>query len=161
MMLGIPLVFGHNLQCEPVRGVATREECHLIHVCKSFKQAGVGTNGILECKFLSETSTVPQPKADRPCQWCMTAMLDDIRQPHGCTGIGMQRAQCRRSGCMPHTGTVPLHLQLPQQLTLHCLCARWFVWLQHQLRALLMFDHSVMIFWMRRWYQRNVGHCCL
>jgi hypothetical protein len=50
----VPSVFGRNLQCEPVRNVDTREECHWSHACSSFKRAGVGTNGILECKFLSK-----------------------------------------------------------------------------------------------------------
>jgi hypothetical protein len=47
-----PSVFGRNCQCQPVRGANTREEWHWSHACKSFKRAGVGTNGILECKFL-------------------------------------------------------------------------------------------------------------
>ena len=41
-----------------VRGVNTRDECHWSHACKSFKRAGVGNNGILDCKFLSKTRTV-------------------------------------------------------------------------------------------------------
>jgi hypothetical protein len=49
-------VFGHYLQCEPVRAVDTRVECRWSHTCKSFKRAGVGTNGILECKFLSKNA---------------------------------------------------------------------------------------------------------
>jgi hypothetical protein len=49
-----PLVFRRKLQCQPVRGVNTRDECHWSHACKSFKRASVGTNGILECKFLSK-----------------------------------------------------------------------------------------------------------
>jgi hypothetical protein len=52
-------VFGRNLQCKPVRGVNSREECHWSHACKSFKRTCVGCNGILECKFLSEMRTVP------------------------------------------------------------------------------------------------------
>jgi hypothetical protein len=32
-----PSVFGRNLQCQPVRGVNTREECHWPHACKSFQ----------------------------------------------------------------------------------------------------------------------------
>jgi hypothetical protein len=36
----------------------TREECHWSHACSHFKRAGVGTNGILECKFLPKTSTM-------------------------------------------------------------------------------------------------------
>jgi hypothetical protein len=49
---GAPSVFEHNLQCEPVRKVETREECHWSHV----KRAGVGTNGILDGTFLSENA---------------------------------------------------------------------------------------------------------
>jgi hypothetical protein len=51
-----PSVFRRNLQCQPVRGVNIREECHWLHACKSFKRAGVGTNDILECKFRSENA---------------------------------------------------------------------------------------------------------
>jgi hypothetical protein len=55
-----PSVFGRKLQCQPVR-VNTREECHWSHACTSFKRSkGVGTNGTIECKFLSETRTGPQ-----------------------------------------------------------------------------------------------------
>jgi hypothetical protein len=54
-----PSVFGRNLQCQPVRGVDTREECHWSHACKSFKRSkGVKLNGILEWKFLPKTRTV-------------------------------------------------------------------------------------------------------
>jgi hypothetical protein len=49
-------VFERNLQCEPVSGVNTGEECHWSHACKSFKRAGVGTNGILECKPLPKNA---------------------------------------------------------------------------------------------------------
>jgi hypothetical protein len=53
----VPAVFGRNLQCKPViRGVNTREECHWSHACKSFKRAGVGTNGIIECRFLPKNA---------------------------------------------------------------------------------------------------------
>ncbi len=56
----IPLVFGRNLQCEPVRGVDTREECHWSHAWQRFKRSkGVKLNGILECKFMSKTRTAP------------------------------------------------------------------------------------------------------
>jgi hypothetical protein len=51
-----PSVFGRNLQCKPVRGVNFREECHWSHAWKSFKQTCVGSNGILECKILSENA---------------------------------------------------------------------------------------------------------
>jgi hypothetical protein len=57
----VPSVFGRNLQCGPVRGANAREECRWSHACKSFKLAGVRTNGILECKFLPETRTVRPP----------------------------------------------------------------------------------------------------
>ena len=33
-----------------------REECHWSHACKSFKRTRVGSNGILECNFLSENA---------------------------------------------------------------------------------------------------------
>jgi hypothetical protein len=49
-------VFGRSLQCEPVRKVETREEFHGSHACKSFTREGVGTNGILESKILSENA---------------------------------------------------------------------------------------------------------
>jgi hypothetical protein len=82
----LPSVFGRNLQCEPVskkknvyiklaeavsmrceenlrgrseypvRKVTTREECYWSHAWKSFKRAGVGTHGTLECKDLSENT---------------------------------------------------------------------------------------------------------
>jgi hypothetical protein len=42
-------------QCQPVRGVSTREECHCSHACTSFKRnEGVKLNDILECKILSK-----------------------------------------------------------------------------------------------------------
>ena len=34
--------------------VDTREEFYWSHACKSFKRAGMGTNGFLEGKFLSK-----------------------------------------------------------------------------------------------------------
>jgi hypothetical protein len=49
-------VFERNLRYQPVRGVDSLEECHWSHACKSFKRTGVGSNGILECKFLSENA---------------------------------------------------------------------------------------------------------
>jgi hypothetical protein len=48
----LPSVFGRNLQCQLVREVDTREECHWSHACKGFKRTCVGSNGILECKLL-------------------------------------------------------------------------------------------------------------
>jgi hypothetical protein len=56
VVIGSPSVFGRNLQCELVRKGNTREECHWSHACASLKRAGVGTNGILEWKFLSENA---------------------------------------------------------------------------------------------------------
>jgi hypothetical protein len=53
-----PSVFGRNLQCELVRKVDTREECHWSHAC-SLEASRRGTNGILECKFLSKKRTLP------------------------------------------------------------------------------------------------------
>jgi hypothetical protein len=32
----VPAALGRNVQCQPVRGVHTREECHWSHACKSF-----------------------------------------------------------------------------------------------------------------------------
>jgi hypothetical protein len=52
----IPSVFGRNLQCKPVREVNFRDECHWSHASKSFKRTCVGSNGILECKFLPENA---------------------------------------------------------------------------------------------------------
>jgi hypothetical protein len=54
-----PLVFGRNFQCQPVRGVHTREEWHWSQACKRFTRTCVGTNGMLECKFRSKMCTVP------------------------------------------------------------------------------------------------------
>jgi hypothetical protein len=54
-----PSVFGRNLQCQPVRRVNIREECHWSHACKSFKRTCVGSNGIIVRKFLPKTRTVP------------------------------------------------------------------------------------------------------
>jgi hypothetical protein len=47
-----PAVFGRNLQCQPVRGVRKPEKKAIGHTLARFKRAGVGTNGILECKVL-------------------------------------------------------------------------------------------------------------
>jgi hypothetical protein len=49
-------VFERSLQYQPVRGVDFQEECYWSHARKSFKRAGVGTNGIMECKFLSKNA---------------------------------------------------------------------------------------------------------
>jgi hypothetical protein len=58
LLLRMPSVFGRNLQCELVRKVNTPEECHWPHAI-SLGASRRGTNGILECKFLSKTRTVP------------------------------------------------------------------------------------------------------
>jgi hypothetical protein len=50
------LVFGRNLQCEPVRNVDNRDKCHWPHAWQCFNRAGVGTNGILECRFLRKNA---------------------------------------------------------------------------------------------------------
>jgi hypothetical protein len=50
----MPSVFGRNLQSETVRKW-TPERNAMGHTPDHFKRAGVGTNGIRECKFLSET----------------------------------------------------------------------------------------------------------
>jgi hypothetical protein len=49
LVLCVPSVFGRSLRCQPINGVDTREEWHWSQACKSFKRAGVGTNGILDC----------------------------------------------------------------------------------------------------------------
>jgi hypothetical protein len=48
----LPSVFERNLQCQPVRAVDTREECHWSHACKSFnrRSKGVKLNGT-QCKI--------------------------------------------------------------------------------------------------------------
>jgi hypothetical protein len=49
----VPSVFGRNLQCQPVRRVNTREECHWSHACSL--QANIrGIQWHLECKFVPE-----------------------------------------------------------------------------------------------------------
>jgi hypothetical protein len=48
-------VFGRNLQCELVKK-GTPERNVIGHTPARFKRAGVGTNGILECKFLSKNA---------------------------------------------------------------------------------------------------------
>jgi hypothetical protein len=64
------IVFARSLSCEPVRKVGTREECHWSHACKSFKRAGAGTNGILECKFLPENAhRTSRATASNPMQF--------------------------------------------------------------------------------------------
>jgi hypothetical protein len=64
---GRPFVFGQNLQCRPVRGVNTPEECHCSHARQRFKRSkGVNSMGILECKFLSENAHRATSTAHRP-----------------------------------------------------------------------------------------------
>jgi hypothetical protein len=49
----LPSVFGRNLQCQPVRGVNFRDECHWSHACSlQASRRGIQSNSILECKFL-------------------------------------------------------------------------------------------------------------
>jgi hypothetical protein len=52
----LPSVFGRISHCKQVRGVNFRVECHWSHACKSFRRTCVGSNGIIECKFLSENA---------------------------------------------------------------------------------------------------------
>jgi hypothetical protein len=54
-----PLVFGPNLQCQPVRGMNTREECQWSHACQRFKRSKGACSSItiLECRFLSKKRT--------------------------------------------------------------------------------------------------------
>jgi hypothetical protein len=57
--VGAPSAFGRNLQCQPVRGVNTREEWHWSHAWQRFKRSkGVKLNGTTpwEGKFLSKTA---------------------------------------------------------------------------------------------------------
>jgi hypothetical protein len=46
----------HDIQCQQVRGVNAREMNAIGHTPARFKRAGVGTNGILECKYLSKNA---------------------------------------------------------------------------------------------------------
>jgi hypothetical protein len=62
-------VLRRSLRCQPVRGVNTREECHRAHACKSFKQAGVETDG--QTRELTNPSAnahhaSPQPDGANP-----------------------------------------------------------------------------------------------
>jgi hypothetical protein len=50
-----PSAFGRNVQCEPVR-TWTPERNAIVHTHVRFKRAGVGPNGILECKFLAKNA---------------------------------------------------------------------------------------------------------
>jgi hypothetical protein len=51
-----PSVFGRNFPCKPVRGVNFREECHWSHAWQSFKRTCVRSDGIIECKILSDNA---------------------------------------------------------------------------------------------------------
>jgi hypothetical protein len=51
----VPSVFGRNLQCAPVRKW-TPEKNAIGHTPARLKRACAGTNGILECKFLSKNA---------------------------------------------------------------------------------------------------------
>jgi hypothetical protein len=68
-----PSVFGRNLQGELLRKVDTREEWHWSHACslepaRLFKRAGVGTNGIIECTFLSKNAH--RARTEHLCKPC-------------------------------------------------------------------------------------------
>jgi hypothetical protein len=51
----VPSVVRHNLQCQ-LEKEWTPERNTIGHTHACFKQTGVGSNGILECKFLSENA---------------------------------------------------------------------------------------------------------
>jgi hypothetical protein len=63
----LPLVFRRNLQCQPVRA-SDRPRGNWPHACSLQKRAGVGTNGILECKLLPKTRNAPFP-------WCTSKSM--------------------------------------------------------------------------------------
>jgi hypothetical protein len=111
----VPSVFGRNLQCEPVRGVDTREECHWSHACKRFKRARVGTNGILECKFLSKNehrtfgkrAPINASQRGRQRNLLQAATPDKSTLPEGSQrGWQCNRSQTAASGkCAPTDGS--------------------------------------------------------
>jgi hypothetical protein len=112
-----PSVFGRNLQCEPVRGVGTREEWHWSHACKSFKRSnGVKLNDNLECvnycrKTRTANITVGLPQA------CVRSNS----MPLGCPlphHVGLPQA-CVCSNSMPLGCPLPHHVGLPQA----CVCS--------------------------------------
>jgi hypothetical protein len=60
---GWPSLLRQNLQCQPVRGVNTREEWHWSHAWQRFKRRSKGAklNGILEsANYVRKTRTVQQ-----------------------------------------------------------------------------------------------------
>jgi hypothetical protein len=53
----LPSVFRRNLQCEPVKKVDAREECHWSHACQRFKRGkGVKRKGTLENGLLPKNA---------------------------------------------------------------------------------------------------------
>jgi hypothetical protein len=63
-MMDVPFVFGRNLQCELVRGVNTREECHWSHAWQRFKRSnGVKLNGTprVQISVGKRAPCLPQP----------------------------------------------------------------------------------------------------
>jgi hypothetical protein len=63
---------------------ATREECHWSHACKSVKRTGVGSNGILECKFLSENADRTR-SSTAGCSFCSSLVYAAMDGPHSST----------------------------------------------------------------------------
>jgi hypothetical protein len=55
--------------------VTTREEWHWTHACKSFKRAGVGTNGIVECNFLPKNAHHTFVKEFPCCHACAIRLV--------------------------------------------------------------------------------------
>jgi hypothetical protein len=104
---GVPSVFGHNLQWQLVRGVNSREECHWSHACKSFKRAGMGTNGILECKLPSKTRSIRASGHDREsdsfsrCCHCCILIYSNCAAPSvsGCGSSGWGGGGWGGDGC--------------------------------------------------------------
>jgi hypothetical protein len=101
---------GRNLQCEPVRRVYTREDCHWSHAWQHFKRIkGVKLNGILECKFMSKN-------AHRTCTNCClpsTVLLSttlhpesNCRNPPSGTGNRERDTRITSSSCEPTIGKV-------------------------------------------------------
>jgi hypothetical protein len=65
-------VFRWNLQCQPVRRVIAREECHWSHAWQRFKRSnGVKFNGTLEHEFLVEKRAPYQSAVDGVCLQCV------------------------------------------------------------------------------------------
>jgi hypothetical protein len=101
-----PSVLRQNSQCQLVIGVNFREECHWSHACKSFKRTCVGSNGILECRFLPKnahrTQATPtlQPLAVRQCLHSGPHPLQYCGMMYG---ANRQRRKCPRGEPFEHT----------------------------------------------------------